>query len=84
MIHNAHVETYRNIEKLARVADAVEKGQVTHTRSRRIGGPVICVYVRDHESPTGVHCLAILDDNAESMAVLRKGTGLSPLSPTEY
>ena len=68
-------------ERLENVRAAIARGEVTHSRARRVGGPVICVYKRDHESPTGCTLLHILDDNAATAEVLRGC--LSPLSPTE-
>ena len=80
-MHDAHVREYRRFAKLVLVKGAIERGEVAHTRMRRIGGPVVCVYGRDVNSPTGVTCLAILDDDSETASILRGG--LSPLSPTE-
>lgn len=74
--------TNTQAERRERVRQAIEAGEVTHSRARRIGGPVICVYRRAPESPTGVYCLAILDDNAETEALL--GRKFSALSPTEF
>ena len=68
-------------ERRERVRLAIEEGRVTHSRMRRIGGPAICVYERDEKSPTGVSCLAILDDCPATSELL--GRRFSALSPTE-
>lgn len=62
--------------------EAISRGRVSHTRagSGLYRGAVL-VYEHNHESPTGVSLLCVVDDSTEVAAILRGG--LAPLSPTE-
>ena len=67
---------------LQELIGAKRSGQVAYTRAGTglYRGKVL-VYEHNTESPTGVHLLGAIDDDAQVSAVLQGD--LSPLSPTE-